>query len=189
MYLSVDIPGETAMRHLAIIKMKCEQCDLRAARTVRGLGPSSSTFKWIAPFALALGNATWRHDGDSRLEPPHRDIVNETLAATTNHIPMAHTREAHMKRTDAKPLEISCRASKAKAVFGAGTFNDWQPDATPLRSDRPGGHAAAAAGTPRIQLRGRRAMMLRTGLRARKSGLSQMHAERVRDHEPRMEVS
>jgi hypothetical protein len=139
MYLSVDIPGETAMRHLAIIKMKCEQCDLRAARTVRGLGPSSSTFKWIAPFALALGNATWRHDGDSRLEPPHRDIVNETLAATTNHIPMAHTREAHMKRTDAKPLEISCRASKAKAVFGAGTFNDWQPAYT--TAVRPAGRS------------------------------------------------
>lgn len=63
MYLSVDILAETAMRHLAIIKMKCEQCDLRAARTVRGLGPKQFDVKWIAPFALALGSATWRHDG------------------------------------------------------------------------------------------------------------------------------
>ena len=42
-----------------------------------------------------------------------------------------------MKRTDSTPVEFSCHASNAKAVFVAGTFNDWRPDATPLHSDRP----------------------------------------------------
>ena len=29
-------------------------------------------------------------------------------------------------------IHLSCRAPEAKAVFVAGTFNDWKPDATPL---------------------------------------------------------
>ena len=30
-----------------------------------------------------------------------------------------------------KATRISCRASEAKEVFLVGTFNDWQPRATP----------------------------------------------------------
>ena len=33
---------------------------------------------------------------------------------------------------ETKPIEFSCYASEAQAVFVAGTFNDWLPEATPL---------------------------------------------------------
>lgn len=36
----------------------------------------------------------------------------------------SHTQKVH----------LSCRAPEAKAVFVAGTFNDWKPDATPLHN-------------------------------------------------------
>ena len=37
-----------------------------------------------------------------------------------------------MKRTTSEPFEFSCHAPKVKAVFLAGTFNDWKPDVVPL---------------------------------------------------------
>ena len=36
------------------------------------------------------------------------------------------------KNTTTKLAEISCHAPEAQAVFVAGTFNNWSPDATPL---------------------------------------------------------
>jgi len=44
-----------------------------------------------------------------------------------------------MKRTKSKPVEFCCHAPEAKAVFVAGTFNDWKPDAAPLHHDLPKG--------------------------------------------------
>ena len=44
-----------------------------------------------------------------------------------------------MKKTKSKPVELSCHAPEAKAVFVAGTFNDWKPDATPLHIHLPNG--------------------------------------------------
>lgn len=43
-----------------------------------------------------------------------------------------------MKQTKTKPVEFSCHAPEAKAVFVAGTFNDWRPEATPLRRQSDG---------------------------------------------------
>jgi 1,4-alpha-glucan branching enzyme len=37
------------------------------------------------------------------------------------------------------PVEFSCHAPHAKAVFVAGTFNDWKKDATPLHRESPSG--------------------------------------------------
>jgi 1,4-alpha-glucan branching enzyme len=34
-------------------------------------------------------------------------------------------------------VAVSCHAPEAKAVFVAGTFNDWKPDATPLHNHLP----------------------------------------------------
>ncbi len=36
------------------------------------------------------------------------------------------------------PVEFSCHAPEAKAVFIAGTFNEWRPDATPLKRQADG---------------------------------------------------
>lgn len=44
-----------------------------------------------------------------------------------------------MRQTNSKSVELSCRAPKAKAVFVAGTFNDWKPDAAPLHPDLASG--------------------------------------------------
>ena len=44
-----------------------------------------------------------------------------------------------MKQTNSEPVEFSCHAPEAQAVFVAGTFNDWRPEATPLRR-QPDGH-------------------------------------------------
>lgn len=38
-----------------------------------------------------------------------------------------------MKKPKSKLTEFSCRAPEAQAVFLAGTFNEWSPDATPLK--------------------------------------------------------
>ena len=40
---------------------------------------------------------------------------------------------------------FGCRAETAKAVFLAGLFNDWVPDATPMKSD---GHGQWAVSVP-----------------------------------------
>lgn len=40
-----------------------------------------------------------------------------------------------MKETTSKPVDFSCHAPMAKAVFVAGTFNDWKPDAASLHLD------------------------------------------------------
>ena len=37
-----------------------------------------------------------------------------------------------------KSIKFSCYAPDAKAVFVAGTFNDWSPDATPLQRGADG---------------------------------------------------
>lgn len=39
-------------------------------------------------------------------------------------------------------VHLSCHAPEAKAVFVAGTFNDWKPDATPLHNHLPNGEWA-----------------------------------------------
>jgi 1,4-alpha-glucan branching enzyme len=44
-----------------------------------------------------------------------------------------------MKKTKSKPVEFSCHAPEAKAVFVAGAFNDWKPGATPLHNHLPNG--------------------------------------------------
>lgn len=43
-----------------------------------------------------------------------------------------------MKQTKTKPVEFSFHAPQAQAVFVAGTFNDWRPEATPLRRQADG---------------------------------------------------
>ena len=43
-----------------------------------------------------------------------------------------------MKTTKLIPVKVSCHAPDAKAVFVAGTFNAWTPDATPLHRDADG---------------------------------------------------
>ena len=47
-----------------------------------------------------------------------------------------------MKQTKTKPVEFSCHAPAAKAVFVAGTFNDWKPDASPLHNHQPASGSA-----------------------------------------------
>lgn len=44
-----------------------------------------------------------------------------------------------MKKSNSIPVEFSCHAPKAQAVFVAGTFNDWRSEATPLKR-QPDGH-------------------------------------------------
>lgn len=44
-----------------------------------------------------------------------------------------------VKRANSMPVEFSCHAPKAQAVFVAGSFNDWRPEATPMRR-QPDGH-------------------------------------------------
>lgn len=43
------------------------------------------------------------------------------------------------KNIKTKPVQFSCNAPKAKAVFVAGSFNDWKADAVPLHPDLPNG--------------------------------------------------
>jgi 1,4-alpha-glucan branching enzyme len=38
-----------------------------------------------------------------------------------------------MKPIESTPIAFSCDAPSATAVFVAGTFNDWKPDASPLQ--------------------------------------------------------
>jgi 1,4-alpha-glucan branching enzyme len=45
-------------------------------------------------------------------------------------------------------VEFSCHAATAKAVFVAGTFNDWRPDATPLHNHLPDGRWAVTLPIP-----------------------------------------
>lgn len=49
-----------------------------------------------------------------------------------------------MEKANSKPVEFSCHAPKAKAVFVAGAFNDWKPDATPLHPHLPDGEWSVA---------------------------------------------
>ncbi len=44
-----------------------------------------------------------------------------------------------MKQTKTKPVEFSCHAPEAKAVFVAGTFNHWKPTAAPMHNHLPNG--------------------------------------------------
>ena len=41
--------------------------------------------------------------------------------------------------TKTQSVEFSCHAPNAKAVFVAGTFNDWKPDAALLHNHLPNG--------------------------------------------------
>ena len=43
-----------------------------------------------------------------------------------------------MKKSHSRPIEFSCDAPQARAVFVAGTFNEWKPDAAPLKELPPG---------------------------------------------------
>jgi 1,4-alpha-glucan branching enzyme len=43
-----------------------------------------------------------------------------------------------MKTTKLKSVDFSCHAPNAQAVFVAGTFNDWSPDAAPLQQKADG---------------------------------------------------
>jgi len=43
-----------------------------------------------------------------------------------------------MSKNKAKPIEFTCRASEAQAVFLAGAFNEWNTEATPLAKDADG---------------------------------------------------
>ena len=53
-----------------------------------------------------------------------------------------------MKENNSRPVEFSCDAPQARAVFVAGTFNDWKPDAAPLRPDLPNGKWAITLPLP-----------------------------------------
>jgi 1,4-alpha-glucan branching enzyme len=53
-----------------------------------------------------------------------------------------------MKHNKLKPIQLSCHAPQAKAVFVAGTFNDWKPDATALRNHPPNGEWTATLSLP-----------------------------------------
>jgi 5'-AMP-activated protein kinase regulatory beta subunit len=54
------------------------------------------------------------------------------------HVSKQHTRRYNVKTTTSKPVEFFCQAPLAQAVFVAGTFNDWRPEATPLRRQTDG---------------------------------------------------
>jgi 5'-AMP-activated protein kinase regulatory beta subunit len=45
-------------------------------------------------------------------------------------------------------VHFFCSAPDAQSVFVAGTFNDWQPDATPMMRDDDGVWTAALALSP-----------------------------------------
>ena len=55
------------------------------------------------------------------------------------HVREEHARKTNVKRTNSRPVKFSCHAPKAKAVFVAGTFNGWKPDAAALRPHPPNG--------------------------------------------------
>jgi len=52
------------------------------------------------------------------------------------------------KRSAPKPTTFTCHAPEAHAVFLAGTFNDWQPNAMPLTRDADGNWTAKLALPP-----------------------------------------
>ena len=52
-------------------------------------------------------------------------------------------------RTHNRKIHLFCHAPEAKAVFVAGTFNDWKPDATPLHNHLPNGKWAVKLLLPR----------------------------------------
>ena len=54
------------------------------------------------------------------------------------HVSEQNTRRQNMKKTNLQPIEFSCHAPEAQAVFVAGTFNDWRAEATPLRRQADG---------------------------------------------------
>ena len=42
------------------------------------------------------------------------------------------------KTSGRKPVQVTCRAQDAQRVYAAGTFNDWNTTATPLRKSDGG---------------------------------------------------
>ena len=50
--------------------------------------------------------------------------------------------------SDAHKVHLSCHAPEAKAVFVAGTFNDWKPDALPLHRHSSDGEWTASVALP-----------------------------------------
>ena len=55
---------------------------------------------------------------------------------------------ASKSQTGSGGTVISCDAPDASSVFVAGTFNDWNPDATPLQRDREGNWSVTLPLTP-----------------------------------------
>ncbi|HZS18733.1 MAG TPA: glycogen-binding domain-containing protein [Candidatus Udaeobacter sp.] len=51
---------------------------------------------------------------------------------------MNSTPETNPTPENLKPVKFSCNAPHVQSVFLAGTFNGWQPDATPLVRDAEG---------------------------------------------------
>lgn len=51
------------------------------------------------------------------------------------------SKKTRHKRADA--TRFTCHAPEAKAVFLAGTFNDWNPESTPMARDADGNWRAA----------------------------------------------
>ena len=47
-------------------------------------------------------------------------------------------RDKQTEREHTKLVNFSCRAPEAKAVFVAGTFNDWRVDAAPVKRGSDG---------------------------------------------------
>ena len=47
-------------------------------------------------------------------------------------------RDKQTEQEHTKPVDFSCDAPEAKAVSVAGTFNDWQADALPLKRGSDG---------------------------------------------------
>jgi hypothetical protein len=65
---------------------------------------------------------------------------NKTMKKNESSQPGRHS-QAH---SHVHKVPLSCRASEAKAVFVAGTFNDWLPDAMPLHRHLPNGERSVA---------------------------------------------
>lgn len=59
----------------------------------------------------------------------------ELIETVKNQMPPISTEANSMTMEDLKEVEFWLSASTAKEVFVAGTFNEWRPDAAPLRKD------------------------------------------------------
>lgn len=53
-----------------------------------------------------------------------------------------------MAKSKGKPVELSCHAPEAAAVFLAGTFNEWRTDAMPMEEEVGGDWTASVTLMP-----------------------------------------